>query len=131
MPERLPILLLAAFFTRKLFSWTFFALRCLTVTAIWLAFVPWANINFLRSVFWIADVLIWASGSANSSWTGTSVLEDYINSTLHPTNASYSSPAAPVPLHQAVAANLSLAAANQTRVEPVSSDADAVWKRAA
>lgn len=126
MPDRLPVFLLITFFTKKLLSWTLFALRCLIVTAIWLAFVPWANINFLRSVFWIADVLIWASGSANSSWTGTSVLEAYINTTLHHINASYSSPAAPVPLHQAVAANISMAAANQSHAEPAPSDTDAV-----
>lgn len=94
MPPQVPLTLQLIFLTGKLGSWTLFAFRSIAVITIWLAFVPWANINFFRAVFWMSDALIWAGGGGTASWSNISVL----NGPPLPLGASSSSQASPSPL---------------------------------
>lgn len=79
MPEKLPWLIQATFLIGKFASWTLFLLRCIAVAFLWLAFVPWAHITFLRASFEAVDMLVWLLGDARSTWSG--VGHELINAT--------------------------------------------------
>lgn len=94
MPERLPRFIQASFLFRKSASWALFLVRCFIVSVVWLAFVPWAHINFLRASFEAVDLFVWLLGGAQSSWSG---IESIALNATQTALASASAPATPSP----------------------------------
>ncbi|PWN29111.1 hypothetical protein BDZ90DRAFT_278501 [Jaminaea rosea] len=92
MPYHVPRRIQAAFMTKKAGQVALLVARCFVVVAIWLAFVPWAHINFFRAAFWTTDLLITAAGGGSSTWTNVT---SAVMSASNP--LSFSAPAAPSP----------------------------------
>lgn len=94
MPSKLPVRLRASFMVRRLANWFFTAIRCAFVVAVWLGFVPWVNLSFLRFSLWLVDVLVWTTIGSTSTWTGVAASSGGL---LNATMPSTSLPAAPSP----------------------------------